>query len=256
MMDGAARHFSAQVKLTSAGGETREASTNFFDFLGRNYKTAYAAAGAPYPYRQSFCNSLGQRVKEVDPDGVTSLYLYNGRGEREYSVQDLNRDGEMDLGGADRVTRTVSSVGPARCDAGVVVRRTLSYVWAKDGDSTPLCLSTSEVSLDGLRSWSFTPAGTNSSQTVHAWDGYRYVTNTGPDGSLSASIYRDGRLQSVVRQDGSARHAVVSSTSYGYDPHGRQNTITDGRNGTSTLGAGHAPTQNLSQLQQRWRVAE
>ena len=74
---------------------------------------------------------------------------------------------------------------------------------------------------------------TNSSQTVYARPGgYRYVTNTAPDGSYAVSTYQNGRLLSVTRQD--SNNEQLSSINYAYDSHGRQNQITDARNGTTT----------------------
>src|SRR6266567_3299580 len=62
--------------------------------------------------------------------------------------------------------------------------------------------------------------------------GYRILTNTSPDGSYTVTTNQYGRLLSVTRRDSSG--AQVGQTIYGYDPHGRQNTAADARNGTAT----------------------
>ena len=41
---------------------------------------------------QSFFNNKGQLIKQVDPDGVTTLYEYNDRGEREVVAIDMDRN--------------------------------------------------------------------------------------------------------------------------------------------------------------------
>ncbi len=54
-------------------------------------------------------NTKGQQWKEVDPDGVTTLYQYNAKGGVEYAAVDVNRNDLIDLGGLDRVTPTPRS---------------------------------------------------------------------------------------------------------------------------------------------------
>ena len=81
---------------------------------------------------------------------------------------------------------------------------------------------------------------TSSSQTVYPTSagGYRYVTLTAPDGSSTVSTYQNGRLLSVVRKDSGGTQ--ISSNGYAYDAHGRQNQITDARNGTTTYAFNNA----------------
>ena len=59
------------------------------------------------------------------------------------------------------------------------------------------------------------------------------MTNRAPDGSYSIAHYLDGQLQSVIRKDFSGTQ--LSQTSHTYDAHGRQNTASDARNGTTTF---------------------
>jgi RHS repeat-associated protein len=132
----------------------------------------------------------------------------------------------------DRITRTVSSVGPATADSHIGVRRTLTYVWTTAGVPDPLCLSTNEASVDGLRSWSYTPAGLTQTWITNVSGGYRYATNIAPDLSYTISKFQYGRLLSVTRKDSNDQQ--IGATYYGYDPHGRQNTVSDARNGTTT----------------------
>ena len=59
------------------------------------------------------------------------------------------------------------------------------------------------------------------------------VTVTKADGTKSISEYENGLLVRMIEKD--ANGGIVTQTSYGYDSYGRQNTITDLRNGTTTV---------------------
>ena len=48
---------------------------SYSDLLGRTWKTEYPGGAAS----TNFYNSVGQLEKTVDPDGVTTLYTYNGK---------------------------------------------------------------------------------------------------------------------------------------------------------------------------------
>jgi RHS repeat-associated protein len=91
--------------------------------------------------------------------------------------------------------------------------------------------------VDGLRSWQtvYRDASTpvvSSNRTVYSGSN-RYVTNTAPDGSYTVSVSTNGRPISVTHKDSAGNQ--IAKTTYGYDTHGRQNTTTDARNGTTTV---------------------
>ena len=71
--------------------------------VGRTDKTVYPDSAAS----QTSFNLVGQAVKQTDPDGVTTLSLYNNLGELEYSAVDLDANGGIDFTGTDRITQTV-----------------------------------------------------------------------------------------------------------------------------------------------------
>jgi RHS repeat-associated protein len=81
--------------------------------------------------------------------------------------------------------------------------------------------------------WSSGTSVVSSSQTVYSGGGSRSVTNIAPDSSYTVSAYAYGRLASTTRYD--SGNNQTGQTTNGYDAHGRQNTITDARNGTTTL---------------------
>jgi len=228
------RAFSKEIRLNSDGTDTSEWMTNYLDAVARSYKTLYAAAQAPFPYRQSFYNNLGQLWKERDPDGVVTLYGFNAKGDREYTCIDSNLNDIIDLSGLDRITQTTDDV-LANYSTNVV--RTRTFVWSTNADSTATLIATRETSVEGSRTWTTTPAGVNLNWTRYS-NGHRYVTNTAPDGSYSVSDVYQGRLQSLTQKDSSG--AQIGQTTYGYDPHGRQNAMTDARNGTTTVAFNNA----------------
>jgi len=158
----------------------------------------------------------------VAPDGVATLYLYNGRGELETTVLDVNRNGQVDWAGPDRITQTLQdvTVNPNAAN----VRRTRTLVWA-DGSSSGLGLSTNEVSTDGLQSWTRTAGGVAHSQAVYGNNGLRTVTVTRPDSSRGISLHQNGLLQSVTQQD--AAQQQIGQTSFGYDLFNRRTITTE-----------------------------
>ncbi|MCX6921882.1 MAG: hypothetical protein NT154_01495, partial [Verrucomicrobia bacterium] len=226
------REFTLQSKVDANGG-TNEWTKTYVDGAGQQYKTVYAGAGSN-PVSLTAYNSGGHVTNQVDPVGVSMVYAYNGKGEQVLSVVNSNRNSTIDYEGgyADRITFTTNDVTSAH---GSNVRRTQVYVWSTSSNSSNL-ISTVEASTDGLKNWSTLwnsgSAVTRQSSTVYSSNGNRYVTNTAPDNSYTVSLYQYGLLASVTSYD--ANNSQIGKTSYGYDNHFRQNTVTDARTGTTT----------------------
>lgn len=225
------REYSLETRLDAFGSVTSEWTRNLLDGIGREYKRVMAKASTPYPFSLKVFNNKGQLTKSVDEDGVTLLSAYDALGTLEYSAVDLNNNGVIDLAGTDRVTRTVNDVYN---NGTAVVRRTRRYEWTTPNVDSSLLISTSEASVDGLRTWLTSYGLTRSSRVVFAGSGNRYSTNTAPDGSVDISASYYGRLVSSTRRDSTG--AQLGQTSVGYDAHGRQSQVTDARNGTTTMG--------------------
>ena len=115
---------------------------------------------------------------------------------------------------------------------GTIVRETSTYACASNGSAASNLISVTHASVDGLRSWSANFGRTNHTGTFYAGSGNRYVTNYAPDGALTLSYFQHGQLKTVTRKDGAG--GQLSQTTYTYDAHGRQRTVTDARNGTTT----------------------
>ena len=184
--------------------------------------------------------------KEQDPDGNVTLHTFNAKGEPDYNItalsdtargftsyDDLTSGLSGILGGTDYVSEAVSDV---TTDHSTNVRRSRSYIWATGGSSSSSLLSVAESSTDGLQSWQTSYAGPTAqnshSQTVYGSGGARTATSTAPDGSYAVSTYQNGQLTNVVHKDSSG--STIGNTGYSYDQHGRQSTMTDARNGTTT----------------------
>ena len=163
----------------------------------------------------------------TDADGVTSLYAYDDRGRRTHTAIDINQNGTIDFGGTDRITKVEYDV--AQRD-GLVVNQTATSVW-RDNIGEQL-LSVSQQSVDGLQSWSSTDGVTSHQQTVITGDGAWTMTTTHGDLSKTIQTYVGGRLDTSVNQK--ADGSTLNSVSYGWDDHGRLETSTDARNGTTT----------------------
>jgi RHS repeat-associated protein len=250
--DDAWQCYTVEVKLNPDGSDSSEWTRTYTDTAGRTYKTIYADSTtgvlSDNPYSKAWYNNQGLLWKQGDPDGVITLHTFNAKAEREYSItvpSDV-ASGLPDYGtllsslnslqaGTNPITRTVRSVVPAGGGRPDMVR-TDTYVWL-DGQSTGRLASRAETSTAGLDSWQTvyrddsTPVVTHS-QTAYQGGGARSATAIAPDSSYSTSAYANGRLTSVTRKDSTG--AQIGKTTIGYDPHGRQATATDARNGTTT----------------------
>jgi RHS repeat-associated protein len=224
--------YTKEIKLDAGGSDTSEWTKTYKDTLGRQYKTVYASASGS-PSSVSYFNTLGQLTNQLDPDGVSTLYTYNLKGEPACTILDSNRDYTIDWAGGDRITFVTNDVV---FDNSTYVRRTRTYAWTTSANASNLIL-TAEISVDGLHSWNTiwnngTPVTERTDTFYDPANGRRYVTNTAPDGSFNVSTYVSNQLASVVKKD--ANGTQLGQTSYGYDAHGRQKFVTDARAGTTT----------------------
>lgn len=253
-----------EIKLLTNGTDSAEWTKIFTDIAGRSFKTVYPDDA----YTQSYYNNAGQLWKQRDADGVVTLYAYNGEGQQEYTALDMDRDDTINFDGTDRITRTVRDVAAAHSTN---VRRTRSYVWTTNSSTNSLLTSTVEAAVDGTRTWQ-TAFGLTS-QHVSLCGGTCAATNIAPDGSYTTSVKTNGYLMVVTRYD--SQGIQLSATTYTYDEYGRQKTITDARNGTTTLiyddadrvtsvttpspGSGQSPlttTTYFDDVGQAWRVVK
>lgn len=222
-----------QTRLEPDGSLSPEYSTTYTDFAGRAYKTEYPWPDGPGPvFATRAYNAQGQLAQSTDPDGLTTLYAYNGRGELETTALDLANPGFIDFDGTDRITRTTSLVEDS-AQRGTVVRKTVTEVWQANGVDQPTVLQTSETSADGTQAWS-TQYGltTHSTTAIDRANQRRTATTQHPDGTSIISVSEQGRQKSVTRLDNTG--ARVSQTLFAFDSFGRLQAQTDARNGPTT----------------------
>ena len=228
-LDGQYRLYDQEIKLDSDGNDTSEWTKTYRDFAGRHYKTVYSDGASS----QSFYNLKGQLVKTVDPDGVTMLYAYDVLGQQVLNGLDLDRNGVIDTNGTDRITMNLSTAATVNSRDCKISR---SYAWVTNNSSVSNLLSETIMTATGDTTWRISYNGTtgltNRINTVIGANGNNYVTNTAPDGSYTVSHTLNGLLQSVTRKDSGGNQ--LAATTYTYDAYGREKTMTDARNGTST----------------------
>ena len=200
--------------LTQRGGAS-EWTKRFYNLAGLEYRTVFASASAPYPASHRYFNQYGLVGTEVDPDGVTRHYIYDQAGVLVETATVLPDSSE-------RTHRTVSTT---TMSGTTPVNR---QVTTESGVATAQV----ETTIDGLLSTRTSFGLTNSTATATPGAGYRYVTNTAPDGTYTVQTHQHGRLLSSQRINDQL--GTLSHQTYGYDAHGRRSTLTDVGSGTVT----------------------
>lgn len=173
-------------------------------------------------------NSRGQLTRQTGSDGVVTLFQYNPRGEIEYTVLDMDRDGVIDFSGEDRIVRTQTGVSTARGTASIW---TATYVHREMNSDTGRLDNVIERSVNGRDVWETKNGISNPVHTTESIEpnGDRVVTVTRPDQTSTASVYTGDRLSKVMEYDSTG--SVVTQVTYGYDAHGRLESAVDTRSG-------------------------
>lgn len=227
------RRYLKEIKLTAAGSDTSEWKKSYLDGLGREYKTLYNDQSGTYPYSEVTYNDFGLKSKDRDPDGVTTLFQYDGQARLTHTVGDLDLDGVVDLDGTDsrdRVTRKAISVGTYSSTS---VWQIDTYVLGAEESDTETLVDTEYRSLNGLKQWRLRPGQNQTTYvlTVYGSGGARTETTTQPDGTWVERTFSYGRLASVTSRNSSG--GQLEKVSYQYDSHGRGSQAIDDRNGTT-----------------------
>lgn len=228
--------------LDTNAAPTSEWTKTYTDFVGREYKTVYADATGS-PYTQKFFKDNGQLWKQRDADGVIEAFIYNTRGEVEYTMVGLESDPATpptapDTSGNHRIQRVQNTVS-TYTDGGTAYDTTMirTTEWVTPDSSDTIVSSEVHTSLDGLRRWSVLYPNDPSPQVARVvtqyGSGTKTTTTTFPDTSSEISVATNGRLSTVTRY--SSVPGQVTQVLYGYDGDGHLSTVNDARNGTSTL---------------------
>ena len=237
--------FTKETKLDTGGSPTSEWTKTYVDFLGHGYKTISADATAPEsdnPYSQNFFKNNGQLWKQRDPDGVFTVYIFNTRGEVEYTMTGLANDPATPpsapaTSGNHRIKRAQTMVGTyvagSTTNSTVLTRVT---DWTTANSAATIVSSETHTSLDGLRQWSVSYPNDPLPQVVRTVTQYAggtsTVTTTYPDSSSQVNVFTNGRLASVTRS--AAGGSQISQIMFAYDGDGHLYTASDARNGAIT----------------------
>ena len=197
------RTFFAQTeKLIRLGenDETGEWVKTYRDMLGRVYKveTPDPDGTAATFSSLSYFNNLGQRIREVDPDGQQTLYTYNDESELEYTALDVDQNGIIDFNGSDRINRIQEFVSDS-LRSKTVIRQVFS-VLESTGSSVETAIQTNDISVDGLDSWSASYGQEAHQSRSYNGSGSITDTTTRPNGATEAITTINGFVTSSITQ--------------------------------------------------------
>ncbi len=208
-----------EIRL-GAQGAAMEWTTTYTNLLGQEHFWMNADGSS----RTRKFNAKGQLWKETDEDGVTTLYDYNARGERDTVAVDMDRNGAIADAGLDRVVRVQRSVGAATTDTSLTVLIETTTVLPTDNSASAAVVRRVERTPNGHREWRWDYGMTSDRLTTMVRTGYGtgkidvYVTR--PDGTWTLeSLLHGGRLER--REHHAAGGTLLAAENFFYDAHGR-----------------------------------
>jgi len=211
------------------------------DWLGRTISQTQPAFGGGTFTKQSVYNTLGQMAKTTQTGMSATLYQYDGLGQLQYAGLDVNNNGQLDLGGTDRITETRSQV---YVDSNNVWwNRTQTSVFNVMNSSTPVLKSDVRQKLVPYAS---TPSDYSNGVKITETDSYDFF------GNLTTEVVNCNRYtlvttdtttlpNSSVPAVKTSYHGLLESTqtpqnvvtTYQYDGLDREVSEVDPRKGTS-----------------------
>ncbi len=208
------------------------------DFFGRTISESRPGFGGTTLVTSNIYNSAGQLTRRITVANgavlASSIFCYNSSGQRCMSVEDMNRNGQIDFESTDRIvsndTRYISLNGSWW-------RESSTWQTRQNGSPELTLMGRSRTRLTGLgdglvsETRSIDPLGNETVACSYLDRATHTTTRTTlfPDSTLPAE---------VVVQSGltlSSRSATGVTTTYAYDALGRQIAQTDGRGNTSHL---------------------
>ncbi len=188
-------------------------------------------------------NTGGELIRHIDPDGVTTRFAYNEKGDRTTTALDLdiqpNEPADHIDYEVDRISVVDHSVNQRQ---GQTITRTENRVYTETG---PVTTTIQEATLDGTQSkvWQYNQLTTT--RTEGSEPGSWTITTTDPSGAYVQQTYQNGQLHQTSRHanDGT----LISWIAQSYDAYNRVHQITDSRTGTTTY---HYDDQG-----RRWKVS-
>ena len=146
--DAASTARSVSASTARAVADTGEWTSTYIDMAGRTLATMAAGESKASPRRTDFFyESAGTRlIATVDPDGVITLFGFDGRGRRTVQCVDVNRNGSIDYAGRDRITLTRYST---EMTAGTGFRVVTTEVYAQDDSGVPVVTRVEKTAVHG-----------------------------------------------------------------------------------------------------------
>ncbi len=223
------RAYTKTVHLNPDGTDTAEWIAVYQDALERNYRTLYVDGSE----ERQFFNPAGELIKNVDADGVTTLYERDLLGDETTTAIDMNRNGKIDYKGEDIINRSVREYV---VHAGKEATRVERWVWNDEKKDRSTLRSANIASADGMDVWQIRWVEGNREVVTHVQrrmdeDGRETEITTQPDGSRNEAIRDEGKLVSRARLDASGN--PVSNTEYAYNALDQLVSVTDARAGTT-----------------------
>lgn len=217
--------------VTDAAGQVdrSEWTRTYVDFAGRPYLTVHADGART----RTYFDQTGRTVRVVDPDGVAHLFAYAPRGACETLAVDVNRNGEIDWAGPDRIWRIRRRVAARQGPGGTrVVERTTLEAWEQDNSAEPVTVLREERAPDG--SWRRSEERGLATETEVVWDGVGGATETmqDPAGLKTIRTHAGGRLRGEFVMAGAEQ---LVRRDYTYDPHGRVTGVSETPGGATSL---------------------
>jgi RHS repeat-associated protein len=206
-----------------------EWTRSYRDFAGRAHLTVHPDGAKT----RTYFNRIGQAVRTVDPDGVVHLFAYNPRGECEVMAVDINRNGEIDFSGPDRIWRIRRRVEAKQGPGGTeVVERTTIEAWELESSGQPNVVLREERAAggSGLRT---EERGLVTEITV-VRDGAGGWTETivDPAGLKTVRTHAGGLLRNERVVAGTEQ---LVRREYAYDSHGRLTGVAETPGGSTSV---------------------
>ena len=207
------------------------------DWMGRTTRVEKPTFESGTANTRYFYNGGGQRVRMTQPGMGTTLYTYDAMGNQTASGLDMDSDGQLSASTTDRVTFSDSSyqtVGSNTCRvttttvAGDVPAVTTQTEQLTGLPSNAVSLVTTAYPTNATGA---NPNVSVATTTVDMTNKLVTTTTSVPGASNpSVQVTCNGLLVSVKTPVMSGSNALT----YGYDPLGRQSTVTDPSTGAKT----------------------
>jgi RHS repeat-associated protein len=209
----------AEKLESSTGNFNTNVTQNYFDGAGRLRMSRHSVFGKGFfAENKMLFNQAGQKIQEKNPDGIVTMFSYDGRG-RLYDTTNVISAGE----GTSRVTRKTYSVEPHDSDSHKWSRITTS-VLLENGATKEVSLDDTALDPDGVSSVWLKRGGqvTKIDTTYDSGTEILKTITTFPDSSEDVVEQQHGRKIWNYRRIGTTE---ISRIKYDYDSLNRLRAV-------------------------------